>query len=201
MSFAATVDSHSYVLKELQRKLQCISPFSPSVFKLAEVGYLLKMFYILHNDKHIEKSIQYSAGFMGYIHNLKSIKSYIDNGDIHFATFTKNKTKIKNQYYPPYINSKHVKNDCYINKMIITGPNASGKTTQLKTSALNIIFTQQYGVGFYESCALNPYDYIHSYLNIPDTSDATVYFKPNHVVVKKSLTLLIIIKTKTFHHL
>ena len=55
MSFAATVDSHSYVLKELQRKLQCISPFSPSVFKLAEVGYLLKMFYILHNDKHIEK--------------------------------------------------------------------------------------------------------------------------------------------------
>lgn len=175
--FTGTIDSHCYVLKELQQKLQCISPFSPSVFKLGEVGYLLKMFYILHNDKHIEKSVQYSAGFMGYIHNMRSIKSYIDNGEINFATFTKNKTKIKNQYYPPYINNTHVKNDCFVNKMIITGPNASGKTTQLKTSALNIIFTQQYGVGFYESCDLNPYDYIHSYLNIPDTSGRDSLFQ------------------------
>jgi AAA15 family ATPase/GTPase len=40
---------------------------------------------------------------------------------------------IKDQYYPTYWNEKHVKNSCKLGKnMIITGVNASGKTTILK---------------------------------------------------------------------
>lgn len=176
-NFIGTIEHHCYTLKDLKNKLSCITPFKPSIFKLSEVGYLLKIFYILHNDVHLEKSIQYSAGFMGYIQNLKSIHSFVNDNHINYASFSKTKTKINNQYYPPYIHSNHVKNDCTVNKMIITGPNASGKTTQLKTTALNIIFTQQYGVGFYDSCTLNPYDYIHSYLNIPDTSGRDSLFQ------------------------
>ena len=61
--------------------------------------------------------------------------------------------------------------------MIITGPNASGKTTQLKTTAINVIFTQQFGVGFYEKCEMAPYTHIHSYLNIPDTSGRDSLFQ------------------------
>jgi DNA mismatch repair ATPase MutS len=61
--------------------------------------------------------------------------------------------------------------------MIITGVNASGKTTTLKTTALNIIFSQQFGFGFYESANLVPYKYIHSYLNIPDTSGRDSLFQ------------------------
>jgi DNA mismatch repair ATPase MutS len=61
--------------------------------------------------------------------------------------------------------------------VIITGPNASGKTTQLKTTAINIILTQQFGVGFYEECVLTPYTHIHSYLNIPDTSGRDSLFQ------------------------
>lgn len=175
--FISTVEYHYFVLKKLHSGLSCITPFKPSIFKLGDVGYLLKMFYNIHNDKHFEKTIQYSAGFMGYIQNLKSINKFIKEGHIQYANFTTNQTKIKNQYYPPYVNSQHVKNNCVCNKMIITGPNASGKTTQLKTTALNIIFTQQYGVGFYDSCKLNPYDYIHSYLNIPDTSGRDSLFQ------------------------
>lgn len=176
-NFIGTIEHHCYTLKDLKNRLSCITPFKPSIFKLSEVGYLLKIFYILHNDVQLEKSIQYSAGFMGYIQNLKSIHSFVNDNHINYASFSKTKTKINNQYYPPYIRSNHVKNDCTVNKMIITGPNASGKTTQLKTTALNIIFTQQYGVGFYDSCTLNPYDYIHSYLNIPDTSGRDSLFQ------------------------
>jgi len=54
--------------------------------------------------------------------------------------------------------------------MVITGPNAAGKTTFLKTSLMNVIFSQQVGCGFYSGGILNPYTHIHSYLNIPDTS-------------------------------
>ena len=176
-NFIGTIEHHCYTLKDMKNRLSCITPFKPSIFKLSEVGYLLKIFYILHNDVQLEKSIQYSAGFMGYIQNLKSIHSFVNDSHVNYASFSKTKTKINNQYYPPYIRSNHVKNDCTVNKMIITGPNASGKTTQLKTTALNIIFTQQYGVGFYDSCTLNPYDYIHSYLNIPDTSGRDSLFQ------------------------
>jgi DNA mismatch repair ATPase MutS len=60
---------------------------------------------------------------------------------------------------------------------IITGPNASGKTTLLKTTTINIILSQQFGCGFYKKCTLNPYSYIHSYLNIPDTSERDSLFQ------------------------
>lgn len=175
--YICDLNNHYYTLRNFHDKLNNVKAFKPSVFKIAELGYLLKMFFIIHNDKLLEKSLQYSSGFMGHMHTLKNIYLNIEQQNIHFATFTKNRTKIQNQYYPPYINEKHVKNDCDVNKIIITGPNASGKTTQLKTTALNIIFSQQYGVGFYESCMLNPYDYIHSYLNIPDTSGRDSLFQ------------------------
>ena len=60
---------------------------------------------------------------------------------------------------------------------MITGPNASGKTTYLKTTAINIILSQQFGMGFYSKCTLNPYTHIHSYLNIPDTSGRDSLFQ------------------------
>ena len=61
--------------------------------------------------------------------------------------------------------------------MIITGPNASGKTTVLKSVLINVILTQQFGCGFYDSAKLKPYKYIHCYLNIPDTSGRDSLFQ------------------------
>ena len=61
--------------------------------------------------------------------------------------------------------------------MIISAPNKGGKTTILKTSAINIIFSQQFGCGFYKSANIKPYTHIHSYLNIPDTSERDSLFQ------------------------
>jgi hypothetical protein len=83
------------------------------------------------------------------------------------------------QYYPPHKNnSKLIRNTVNLaTNIIITGVNASGKTTTLKTTALNIIFTQQFGFGFYKSAKIIPYTHIHSYLNIPDTSGRDSLFQ------------------------
>jgi hypothetical protein len=93
-----------------------------------------------------------------------------------------NKPIFKKMYYPKFIdepNEKIVKNDCSLNKnLIITGPNASGKTTTLKTAAINIILSQQFGFGCFESLTLTtPFDHFHCYLNIPDTSGRDSLFQ------------------------
>jgi|UniRef100_A0A6C0H3S7 energy-coupling factor transporter ATP-binding protein EcfA2 len=65
---------------------------------------------------------------------------------------------------------KIVKNSYSLKKnIIITGPNASGKTTLLKSTLFNIILSQQIGCGFFNSASVKIYDYIHCYINIPDT--------------------------------
>ena len=102
------------------------------------------------------------------------------------------KIYIKDQFYPPhYTNHQCVKNDVNLDKkMIITGPNASGKTTFLKTTAINLIFSQQFGVGYYSDCCFVPYTHFHSYLNIPDTSGRDSLFQAESRRCKEILDII-----------
>jgi ABC-type multidrug transport system fused ATPase/permease subunit len=94
----------------------------------------------------------------------------------HAKPTSKNVTKFKNLYYP--LHETPVKNNVIIDKkIIITGPNAAGKTTVIKSTLMNIILSQQIGYGFYESAKIKPYDYLHCYLNIPDTSGRDSLFQ------------------------
>jgi hypothetical protein len=90
-----------------------------------------------------------------------------------------NSILLKGQYYPNLMNESHVKNDCFFGKnMILSAPNKAGKTTVLKTTAINIICIQQFGYGFFDSAVLcTPYTHFHSYLNIPDTSGRDSLFQ------------------------
>ena len=103
----------------------------------------------------------------------------VQNTHLSYAEYSDEvDTNIKQQYYPPLICENVLKNNCDLsNNMIISAPNKAGKTTILKTTTLNIIFSQQFGCGFYESAVIQPYQYIHSYLNIPDTSQRDSLFQ------------------------
>ena len=76
------------------------------------------------------------------------------------------KTTFKQAYYPI---SKPVKNSYTLKNMVVTGPNASGKTTFLKMTLINVLLSQQFGCGFYKSATICPYDTFACYVNIPDT--------------------------------
>jgi DNA mismatch repair ATPase MutS len=123
--------------------------------------------------------LKYSVGFEGYLDNLLGVYDNYSNCIVNFATYTtESKCEFKKQYYPPLLHESPVKNNCSLDKnMIISAPNKSGKTTILKTTTINIIFSQQTGAGFYESAELLPYTHIHSYLNIPDTSGRDSLFQ------------------------
>ena len=114
------------------------------------------------------------------------------------------KTYIHQQYYPPHLSETHeecVKNDVDLNQqMVITGPNASGKTTYLKTTAINLILTQQLGVGFYHSACIQPYTHFHSYLNIPDTSGRDSLFQAESRRCKEILDIIHLFDSTKYKH-
>ena len=130
-------------------------------------------------------------------HSTKSTKSTAslvstkskDTEYSHAKLASKNVTKFKNLYYPPH--ETPIKNNVIIDKkIIITGPNAAGKTTVIKSTLMNIILSQQIGYGFYESAKIKPYDYLHCYLNIPDTSGRDSLFQAESRRCKEILDCL-----------
>ena len=177
--FCKTTTKHCETLKVFQSELRGISTFDTSIRKFMEVGYMLRCFYQLHNNVEYEKSLQYSFGFEGYVSNLRGLSENVLLGNLAFTRYgNEGECKIVGQYYPSHRQDLAIKNDCDLSEnMIVTGPNASGKTTYLKTATINVIFSQQFGCGYYDSCLLDPYTHIHSYLNIPDTSGRDSLFQ------------------------
>jgi len=178
-SFNNDVKKHCETLEKIQEELKTITKFNISMQKFGENGYMMKCFYELYENPEYEKSIRFSMGFEAYINNLLGVFDNYDKGIVCFADFDKGAVcHFKKQHYPPLVEENPVKNDCSFKKnIIISAPNKAGKTTILKTTTINIIFTQQIGCGFYEGCNLKPYTHIHSYLNIPDTSGRDSLFQ------------------------
>jgi hypothetical protein len=192
IEFNKTLNDKISLLNDLNSKLDVISEFKYDVKKISEIGHILKTFYEIYDDKTYEDAVMYSFGFNGYIDCIVGLQENINEGKISFAQFTnedvktkdkskknnKNKNMFKNSYYACLKDKKHIKNTIKLNKnIIISGPNASGKTTVIKSTLINIIVSQQFGCGFYDSALLKPYDHIHCYLNIPDTSGRDSLFQ------------------------
>ncbi len=54
------------------------------------------------------------------------------------------------------------------NNIILTGPNAGGKSTFIRAIVQNIALAQTYGIAAAQRFAFTPFDVIHTYLNIQD---------------------------------
>lgn len=183
--FCNDAEQRLVILKEMKDELSEVEQLDPGVLNVSkkcfDIGYLLKTYYSLHDIAEYKDALGYAISFEAYRAALLGIADRVSTGFVNYGTLlslraNKGETKFVKQTYPAI--SGGIANDLSLDKnLIITGPNASGKTTQLKTTAINIIFTQQFGVGFYEACDLAPYTHIHSYLNIPDTSGRDSLFQ------------------------
>ncbi len=199
-AFNETIKRNLVILKQMYNDIDVITPFTVSFFKIYEIGHIMHTFYQFYDNKEYTDTILYSFGFNGYIHLLTGLKKNIDSYRINKATFSnskkivlkkhkkdkakkglkeKEKGTFKKMYYPKFINHHDaVANDFTLDKnIIITGPNASGKTTILKSALINLILSQQTGFGCFESLEFYPYDNFHCYLNIPDTSGRDSLFQ------------------------
>ena len=169
------------VLEKINRNIKSISEYSVyNIGKFKEIGRIFKYFYELHTDRDYDDAMMYSLGFNGYLDCLNGLQSNIIERKMSYASFITDtkKTVFNKSYYACLKNEKPVKNTIKLkNNIIITGPNASGKTTVLKSTLINIILTQQFGCGFYDSAKFAPFKYLHCYLNIPDTSGRDSLFQ------------------------
>ena len=169
------------VVKHHCEKLTRLQPFSFSLTKFGYIGHVMHTFYEFKHNELLRNAIDYSLDYFGYLDTIKGIQYNLDQGYLNFGEIkeTTTKPRIRGVYYPNLAGSENcVKNDVKLVKnFVISGPNASGKTTLLKTILANIIFTQQVGCGFYKSCVIRPYHRLHCYLNIPDTSGRDSLFQ------------------------
>ena len=142
-----------------------------NIKQVTKIGNILKSFYQLFKNKTYNQAITYSLYLHGYIENITCLQKNINTNAINYCKFTKSHCSFDNAYFASLSDNNPVKNTYKLDKnILITGPNAAGKTTILKTTLFNIIISQQIGVGCYKSAKINPYTYIYSYINIPDTS-------------------------------
>jgi len=221
-AFCDDVRAHRNLMLVLKNDLEAIKPFEFSIGKCFDVGNLLKCYYGLFDIDDHRRAIAYAVGFDSYLNLVSGLNVGLNTGYLGRGTFIQDqsdkesttsdngntektsskKTQFIDQVYPTHAElDEKVPNTMDLSaNIIITGPNASGKTTQLKTTAINIILTQQFGVGFYTSCELLPYTHIHSYLNIPDTSGRDSLFQAEARRCKEILDVVATSDTDSTRH-
>jgi hypothetical protein len=213
--FNERITKNIAIFKSYLCELKKLTPYSLKMNKLFELGQLMKCFYFLNRNDSFIRSLYFSFGFNGYVKNIESLQKYISNKVMNYCTYNNNKpTNFDNAYFANLNNIKTiktiknnetietietdekpklkpVKNSYKLDKnIIITGPNASGKTTLLKSTLFNIILCQQIGCGFFDGASIKVYDYIHCYINIPDTGGRDSLYQAEARQCKNILQLI-----------
>lgn len=98
----------------------------------------------------------------------------------------KNHLVIKGVWHP--LIKCSVKNDITLDKsVIITGPNAGGKSTLIKSCLISVLFAQTFGVACCDHMTIEPYQHIRSQMMVPDCKGKESLFEAEMMRSKESL--------------
>lgn len=181
--FNKTLTTNKKVLNDFNNKIKHLNNFKLNFTNLLSMGEILKHYYSLFYSNSLINALQYMEGFQSYIGNIIQLNKQLMSKEISIVKLQSKLTDgylhFKDIYYPSVNKSERICNDIKLTKnMLITGPNASGKTTILKATLLNVLLSQQLGCGCYSSGSkIRLYDKINCYINIPDTSGRDSLFQ------------------------
>ena len=178
--FCSHLEDKKTQLKDMLHNLAIITDSGVSAKNLSNMGKIMATYYDIYCGESMQNCMQFSFEFNGYYDTLCGLQNNITSCRLNTSTFKTSKEsffKVKKIYYP-ILHDKVVTNDINLKKnIILTGPNAAGKTTLLKSCIINLLFIQQIGYGYFKTAEITPFDYIHSYINIPDTSSRDSLFQ------------------------
>lgn len=126
---------------------------------------------------------------------LCAIKSTINSKDLHPSSFDLTSTRpylaFKGLWHINLDAISSVKNDynnnCIKRNSIITGPNAAGKSTFIKSLLVNIILSQTIAHCASDEVIMTPFEYIGSQINIPDCKGKESLFEAEMYRCKENI--------------
>ena len=169
--------------------------FSYSVFfqepgLFTNKGKILKTF---KNFRYCKNKIIDTFQFNGVIDILLSIATLFKNStEDNPYSFTNYKNKlepelnIKDIWHPYLVDNNVVKNSIKMkNNLLITGPNAAGKSTFIKSIIINILLSQTIGLNSSSYFEMTPFYLIETYLHIPDIKGKSSLFEAEMIRSKE----------------
>jgi hypothetical protein len=177
--FNITMLKHKENIAKMKTQLNNICECEDKLRKYSIIGFLLKCNFDIYHEASYDETVGFLFYLNNYNYDMHNVSNLLKHNHLNLCQFKPNsKPSIKGGYYLPHVTQKNVTNDISLKKnLIITGPNASGKTTLIKSTILNLFLSQSVGCGCYSRCQTQIYDYYHSYLNIPDTSNRDSLFQ------------------------
>jgi len=157
-----------------------ISPYVTSDInynKITITNTMTNIYKLWKNKNNIKTNIDnllITVYSLDIINQISKTKFYLNYS---FPQYNNNITKIWNMKNP-LLSDVQISNPLSLNKnIIITGPNAAGKTTYVKSLLSNIILSQTIGLTYSYKAQMKIYDCIYSFMRINDELGTKSYFE------------------------
>lgn len=141
-------------------------------------GYQFHTFYQLLQHEVTKTTCKWAANLLAYCEAIHYLHRGIASKALATCSFSKTKTAFSNMRHPYIPTNTAVLNSVSVEKSIVlTGPNASGKTTTVKAIMINTLLCQQYGCGAFKRGKVCPVVGMHCYMNVPDSAERDSLFQ------------------------
>lgn len=181
------------VLKPLEEEEKYINDLSVLPFNLkSNFGKQLQTYMTF--DRDIIKSVMLKVYMIDALKSIISFKDAVKGNYTDFIEHAKPIVRIDDSYHPCLTCDRAIRNSIALgddNKnAILTGPNAGGKSTFVKSLIINVLLSQTIGVCVASNCVMTPMYVINSQINIPDCKGYESLFEAEMYRCKQKLDIL-----------
>ncbi len=162
---------------------QMVNPlFKKEPSLLSNKGLILGTYLSVKDNSDLKTLLNY-VGEVDYFVSCCKLLNKTENGKYCFTEFIKAEDpyiQCQDLWHPLISNDKIVTNNITLGEprnMVITGPNAGGKSTFIKSVTLSLILSQTLGISLGTYMKMTPFKLINTYLNIPDINGKESLFE------------------------
>ena len=171
---------------------------------LSNKGKILASFKMMMDVKeHFSKSLQILGKLDAYLSIAKLYKKFENNQNARFcfAQYVRSDRPYLNinKFWHPFLdedtvvtNNIELGGESGERNVILTGPNAAGKSTILKSIMISILLAQTIGIVPSDEMVFTPFSKFHTYLNITDSSGVESLYQAE---MRRAQELIAVIKS------